>query len=113
MRGPQTERQRISASDLDEDALTGAFLGGLDGGFFLSGGNRGHCFGAGGVAEDLVAVLDVGQAIVEECEDVGSDLLAETVAGAQILVNPDLHVAVALPAGACLSMSLHPTGSRN
>ena len=73
--------------------------GGLDDRLLLPGGDRGDGFGATRVAEDLVAVLDVGQAVVEEREDVGGDLLAQTVARAEILIDPDLHVGVALPAG--------------
>ena len=42
-------------------------------------------------AKTFDALLHVGQAVVEEREDVRGDLLAETVAGAQILVDPDLH----------------------
>ena len=44
--------------------------------------------------EDLVALLDVGEAVVEEREDVRRDLLAQAVAGAEILVDPDLHGSV-------------------
>ena len=44
-----------------------------------------------GLGEHLVALLDVGQAVVEQGEDVRGDLLAETVARAQILIDPDLH----------------------
>ena len=48
-------------------------------------------FGAAGIGEDLLAFLHVGEAVVEEREDVRCDLLAEPVAGAEILVDPDLH----------------------
>ena len=47
--------------------------------------------GLPGGGEDLVAFLHVGEAVVEQGEHVGSDLLAETVAGAEILIDPDLH----------------------
>ena len=47
------------------------------------------------VGEDLVAFLHVGEAVVEQGEDVGGDLFAEPVAGAEILVDPDLHAACA------------------
>ena len=58
--------------DLDEDALAGALLGGLDHGLFHATGNHGEPVGAARVAEDLVAFLDVGQAVVEEGEDRGA-----------------------------------------
>src|SRR5690606_15812253 len=77
--------------DLDEDALAGALLGGLDGGLFLTGGDRGDALGATRVGEDLVAVLHVGQPVVEKGEHGWCDLLAQSVAGAEILVDPDLH----------------------
>ena len=43
--------QRLSrwGSNLDEDALAGALLGGLDRGFFLAGRNHGETFGATGI----------------------------------------------------------------
>ena len=43
------------------------------------------------VAKIVVAFLDVGETVVEQREHVGSDLLAETVTSAEILVDPDLH----------------------
>ncbi len=78
-------------------------------------GKLGHALGTLRVAlrrgVDLVAFLDVGEAVVEQGEHVGSDLLAEAVAGAEILVDPDLHRSgppvlrgvrrVAVPPAAC------------
>ena len=82
-------------SGFDEDALSGALLGRLDDGVELAVGDLGHSFGALRVAlgggEDLGALLDVGQAVVEQREHVGRDLFAETIASAEILVDPDLH----------------------
>ena len=60
----------------------------------MPSGKLGQTLGAARVGEDLVAFLDVGEAVVEQGEDGGRDLLAEAVAGAQILVDPDLHLAV-------------------
>ena len=62
---PSTAILGIGSVDLDVDALPGAFLGGLDGGFLLSGGHGSYGFGTSGLTEDLVALLDVGQAIVQ------------------------------------------------
>ena len=63
-------------------------------------GDVGQALGAARVGEDLVAFLDVGEAVVEQGEDVGGDLLAEPVAGAEILVDPDLHrCSSTLPSG--------------
>src|SRR3954447_14773689 len=77
--------------DLDEDALPGALLGRLDHRVVHAVGDVGQAFGPARVGEDLRPLLDVGQAVVEEREHRGGDLLAQAVAGAQILVDPDLH----------------------
>ena len=45
------------------------------------------------VVEDLVAFLYVGQAVVQQCEHCRGDLLAQAIARAKILVDPDLHLA--------------------
>ncbi len=82
-------------SGLDEDALAGALLGALDDRIETAVGETGHALGALRVAlgsgVDLVAFLHVGEAIIEQREDVGRDFLAQTVTGAQILIDPDLH----------------------
>ena len=80
----------------DEDALAGALLGGFDHCVELSIGDVGETGRATRIGEDLVALLDVGQAIVEQGEHVRGDLLAESVSGAEILIDPDLHVPVHL-----------------
>ena len=82
-------------SRFDVDALAGAFLGAFDDRIELAVGDLGEPLGAlqvalgGGV--DLVAFPDVGESVVEQREHVGGDLFAQPVAGAQILVDPDLH----------------------
>src|SRR5688572_5175616 len=102
----RTSGSESKSLDFDEDAFAGAFLGGLDNGFFLTGGNDGEAFGtlcvALGRGVDLVAFLHVGETVVEEGEDVWRDLFAEAVAGAQILVDPDLH------GGLASSLELRP-----
>ena len=76
---------------LDEDALPGALLGGLPGGVFHVLGHQRQTGVAAGIAEDLVALFDVGQAIVQQRENCRGNLLAQAIAGAKILVDPDLH----------------------
>lgn len=82
-------------SGLDEDALAGALLGALDDRIESAVGEAGHALGTLGVAlcsgVDLVAFLHVGEAVVEQREHVGCDLLAQAVTGAEILIDPDLH----------------------
>src|SRR5205823_8854475 len=82
--------------DLDENALPGALLGGLDDRLLEVAGHVCQSLDATGVTEDLAAFLDVGEAVVEEGEDVGTDLLAQAVARAEVLVDPHLHCHAAL-----------------
>src|SRR5262249_16148891 len=77
--------------DLDEDALSGALLGRVDPRFPHTAGHVGEPLGRSRVLEDLVTFLHVGETVVEQREHVGSDLFAEAVAGAEVLVDPDLH----------------------
>jgi hypothetical protein len=69
----------------------GALLGGLDRRFFHAGGDVGETLGTTGAAEHLVALLHVREPVIEQREHVGGDFLAQTVAGAEVLVDPDLH----------------------
>lgn len=86
------EIRRPGGSDLDEDALAGALLGGLNRGLFLACGHDRKTLWTTRVREDLVAFLDIGQAVVKEGENVGSDLFTQTVTRAEILIDPNLHV---------------------
>jgi len=86
---------RARRSGFDEDALAGALLGGLDDAVELVIRDVGHSLGALRVAlgggEDLAVLHDVGEAVVEQREDVRRDLLAQAVPCAEILIDPDLH----------------------
>jgi hypothetical protein len=77
--------------DFDEDALSGAFLSGFDDTFELAVREVRETGCATRIGEHLGALLDVGEAIVEQRENVGGDLLTESVARAEILIDPDLH----------------------
>ena len=83
-------RRESSVVD-DEDALARALLGGLNGGVFVLRSNGSHAFLSARSVLDVGAFFDVGQTVVEQGEDGGSDLLAESIAGAEILIDPDLH----------------------
>ena len=76
---------------LDEDALAGALLGGLDDGVLELLGHPGHAGGAARLVLDVVALLHVGEPVVEQGEHGRRDLLAQAVARAEILIDPDLH----------------------
>ena len=79
----------------NEDALAGAFFGRLDNGIHLIIGEVREAFGALRVAfrggEDLLALAHVGESVVKEDEHVGGDFFADSISGAEILIDPDLH----------------------
>ena len=87
----RVSRRRESVA-LDEDALAGALLGGFDDRVLEVPGNGRHTGGAAGLVLDVVAILDIGETVVEEGEHGGRDLLAQAVACAEVLVDPHLHV---------------------
>ena len=80
--------------DFNEDALAGALLGGFDDSFKLPVGDVGEASSAARVGKHFVALSDVGEAVVEQGEYVGRDFFAKPVAGAEILIDPDLHIVV-------------------
>ena len=83
---------------LDEDALSGALFGGFDHGVLEVAGHGGHASRSTGLVHDgAVLFLHVGETIVQKSEDGRRDLLTQTIARAEILVDPDLHVVVSLP----------------
>jgi hypothetical protein len=77
--------------DLDEDALAGAGLGGVDRGLDVASGHPGERAGATGVVERGSGLGDVGDAVLELGEDVGAVVDAQPVARAEVLVDPDAH----------------------
>ena len=58
----------LGGSDLDEDALAGAFLGGLDGGLFLSRRHDGQALGVGLGRGDVVSARRCYVRAAEEAE---------------------------------------------
>ena len=60
-----SEERGCGLALLDEDALPGAFLGRLGHGVLEVGGDDGHAGGAARLVLDVVALLDVGEAVVE------------------------------------------------
>jgi hypothetical protein len=77
--------------DLDEDALAGTGLGGVDRGLDVASGNGGERTGAAGVVEGQPTLGDVGDPVFELGEDVGAMVDAQPVARAEVLVDPDAH----------------------
>ncbi len=75
----------------DEDALTGALIGGLSGALLGLGRNLPDgCRTA--AAEQLAPLPEVAQPVGGQLEEVGGDLLAQPVSRAQILVHQDAHL---------------------
>ena len=87
----QTSQRVADLLDFNENALAGALFGGFDCRLFET--IRNHCKAVrpARVCENRVAFPDVGEAIVEKSKDIGGDLFAETVSGAKILIDPNLH----------------------
>jgi hypothetical protein len=77
--------------ELDEDALAGAGLGGVDGGLDVAHGDPGEGSGAAGVVERGAGLGDVGDPVLELGEDVGTVVDAQPVARAEVLIDPDTH----------------------
>jgi hypothetical protein len=77
--------------ELDEDALAGAGLGGVDGGLDVANGDAGEGTGPAGVVERGAGVGDVGDPVLELGEDVGAVVDAQPVARTEVLVDPDTH----------------------
>jgi hypothetical protein len=77
--------------ELDEDALAGAGLGGVDGGLDVANGDLGEGTGAARVVERGAGLGDVGDPVLELGEDVGTVVDAQPVARTEVLVDPDTH----------------------
>lgn len=74
---------------LNENALAGTLFRGFDHcGLMLLRDNH-HPFRAAWVTFDAVAVLHVSKPVVKQCEYRWTDVRAQAVASAKILVNPN------------------------
>jgi hypothetical protein len=77
--------------DLDEDALSGTGLGGVDRSLDAAARDTGEGTGATRVVERQPALGDVGDSVLELGEDVGAVVDAQPVARAEVLIDPDTH----------------------
>jgi hypothetical protein len=77
--------------ELDEDALSGAGLGGVDRGLDAADGDASEGAGTTGVVEREPGLRDVGDPVLELGEDVGAVVDAQPVARTEVLVDPDAH----------------------
>ncbi len=90
-RGRRRRRRRARLALFDEDALPGTLFGRLGHGVLEILRHERHAGRTARVVLHGVGVLHVGETVVEQREDGRCDLLAQSVTGAQILVDPDLH----------------------
>src|SRR5665213_2583844 len=94
MRGPRACKSvRSSLILFNKDALAGTFFGSLGDRILKRARNPDHALASSRAVLHICAVLYVGKTIVLQGKDVRTDLFTETVAGTEILVNPDLHAA--------------------
>lgn len=87
--------------DLDEDALPWTLIRRFDDLLEATVGDASHAGNASWVGHSVEQLLrpegrrrllHVEQTVVEGKEDLGRELFAQAVTGAEILVNPNLHV---------------------
>lgn len=77
--------------DLDEDALAGAHLGGVDDGTDVAVGDASEAARAAGVVAGPAGLGDVGDAVLELDEDVVAVVDTDPVSGTEVLVDPHAH----------------------
>ena len=77
--------------DLDENALAGTEFGRVDRVRDVSLGHQRQAARSARIVEHLTSLADIRDAIFELHEHVGAVVDTETVSGAEILVDPDVH----------------------
>ena len=82
----------MTAVDLDEDALAGARVGGIDDGADVALGHPRQAAGTARIVERVAVLGHIGDAVLELHEHVGAMVEAEPVTGAQVLIDPNPHV---------------------
>jgi hypothetical protein len=83
-----------SGVNLDEDALSGAHLSGVDDVANVPIRHQGETAGTARVVAGLSGLGDVGNAVLELDEDVVTMVDADAVAGTKVLVDPHSHDSV-------------------
>ena len=87
---------------LEEDALAGTVIRRVHHVAEQGEGNAGEAAGPARIVEDPAVLLDVGDSVLEQGEDRGRVIGAQTVARAQVLVDPHPHSTIM---GPCASLS--------
>jgi hypothetical protein len=81
---------RIIELFLNENALAGALILRIADRVLEARGDRRKACATAGIANDI-ALFDVGQAVIPQREHRGTEVFAQAVAGAELLVDPNLH----------------------
>jgi oligopeptidase B len=80
-----------SLAGVDENALAGAGQSSVDHGLLAARLNVGQAAGPTGVVEHELVLSDVGNPVLQLHEHVGAMVETQTVAGAQVLIDPHPH----------------------
>ena len=78
-------------ADVDEDALAGAVERGVDHGLLVARVDSRQAVAATRIVEDVVPFSDVGDAVFQLDEDIGTVVEAQPISGAQVLIDPHPH----------------------
>ena len=92
--------------DLDEDALTRAQLGSVDRVGDIPFAHRRKTAGAARIVEHLAVLDDVGNPVFEQHEDIGAVIDAESVTGAEVLIDPHSHGVRTVPLAAYIGSTV-------
>jgi hypothetical protein len=76
---------------VDEDAFAGAGQGGMNDGLLIASGDLGKALTATRIIEHVVPLDDVGDPIFQLCENIGTMVDTQSVARAQVLIDPYPH----------------------
>ncbi len=92
--------------DLDEDALARAELGGVDRVGDITLAHHRQAARSTGIVEHLSVLDNVGDAVLEQGEHVGAVIDAQSVTGAQVLVDPHSHRCRTVPLAAYIGSTV-------
>ena len=92
--------------DLDEDAFPRAEFGGVDRVGDVAFVHRRKAARATRIVEDLAVLDDVGDPVLEECEHIGAVIDAESITGAEVLVDPHTHGVRTVPLAAYIGSTV-------
>jgi len=77
---------------LEEDALAGTDQGCSYNCVLMLFGNEGLAFGHSWIVEDSAVFAHIGDAVFEQGENLGYDIDAQPISGAEILIDPNVKL---------------------